>query len=641
MDEFKKKRLSLAILVFLSFLTVLLGYISFDLVFPDYPFSRKLYYAFQLFSMESGDRFYERGEVHSLMFVIIYNSARFLAIFTLIYTILLALVSVLRDRFFQTRVRRMHGHSILCGLGEVGNAIVRNCKDKHKLVIIENDPENENLEQYRKEGIKVITGNALDPEMLIKAGIEHASLLYALTGDDFSNLTVIRNAKTIFRNLRLNQKFKLAANIDSCNLKSAATKEICSKNDEVEPPLMHLLNAYYNYAIERSNAALSGNADPAKDKDWESLKKALLAYIPVDYPDRMNPDFEVKLFNINELSARYIFRRYAPDSFSPVTDPNSEPVHILFLGYSQMGEELLKLCIQNCQFINCKNTKITILYQEADLAEIKVLTKHKNISRLIDLQFLKLNPHHLTLSNLALNGLSSVKVIYICSEQDRYQASYSVKAREIFGQSVPIIRWFSKDVISGSSKSVTSNLYTIDILESVATEKNIMDEVIDYPAIAVHNRWLLRAINDYVNNVEKNILQQQDIQAPKLTLLPWHLLNEETRDDNRSVIEHNFIKIRSMGQPADPDHYIQPEKIKVDFSFLKDKQKVEQLAEMEHRRWMATKYYYDWDYNPNREDEQKLHNNLIGFDQLNEGTQEYDIKQIEELEEVWNLKIKV
>jgi hypothetical protein len=418
-------------------------------------------------------------------------------------------------------------------------------------------------------------------------------------------------------------------------------KEIGSQNNEVEPPLLHLLNAYYNNANMRLNATLSGNADPAKDKDSESLKKALLAYIPTDSPDGMNPDFEVKLFNINELSARYIFRRFAPDSFNPVTDPNSEPVHILFLGYSQMGEELLKLCIQNCHFINRKNTKITILSQEADLAEKKVLTKHKNISKLVDLQFVKLNPHHLTLSNLALNGLSSVKVIYICSEQDRYQASYSVKAREVFGKNVPVIRWFSKDVISGSSKSVTSNLYTIDILESVATQENIMDEVIDYTAIAVHNRWLLRAINDYVNTVEKNIIQQQDIQAPKLTLLPWHLLNEETRDDNRSVIEHNFIKIRSMGQPADPDHYIQPEKVKVDFSFLNDNQKVEQLAEMEHRRWMATKYYYDWDYNLDRKDEQKLHNNLIGFDQLDAGTQEYDKKQILELEEVWNLKIKV
>ena len=150
MENFKKIGWSLTIPIVLCFLTVLLGYISFNTVFPDYPFLRKLYYAFQLFSTESGDRFYERDVAYSLMTQIIYNTARFLAIFTLIYTIVLAFLSVIKERFNSSRVKKMHDHTILCGLGDLGNTIARNFEPKKKLVIIEKNTQNENLEQLRK-----------------------------------------------------------------------------------------------------------------------------------------------------------------------------------------------------------------------------------------------------------------------------------------------------------------------------------------------------------------------------------------------------------------------------------------------------------------------------------------------------------
>jgi hypothetical protein len=62
-----------------------------------------------------------------------------------------------------------------------------------------------------------------------------------------------------------------------------------------------------------------------------------------------------------------------------------------------------------------------------------------------------------------------------------------------------------------------------------------------------------------------------------------------------------------------------------------------QLAETEHRRWMATKYYNGWTYNKNRNKDRKQHNNLIAFNQLDQGTQDYDLKQIMDLEELWRL----
>ncbi len=123
----------------------------------------------------------------------------------------------------------------------------------------------------------------------------------------------------------------------------------------------------------------------------------------------------------------------------------------------------------------------------------------------------------------------------------------------------------------------------------------------------------------------------------KKTMNTWHLLDDETRDDNRSVVEHNFVKIRAMGQLNQWQDCEQIENGDVDFSFLKDEEKVWKLAEMEHRRWMATKYYYGWEYNEERRTELKQHNSLLEFEKLDHGTKKYDYDQIKELKEVWEV----
>jgi hypothetical protein len=639
MENYKKIGWSLVIPIMLTLLTVVLGYISFDTVFPDYPFLRKLYYSFQLFSMESGDRFYETGKTYCVATMIIYNAARFLAIFTLIYTIVLAFLSVIKERFYYSRVKKMHGHTILCGLGELGNIIAGNFEPKKKLVIIEKDTSNENLAQLRKQGVKIICGNALDPEVLKRVGIEHADYLYALAGDDFDNLTILKNARAAVMDLPAGKDgLTMAGNIDSLNLKKTAYQEMDDSAEDKISELRNLLDSFHEKAIAIANQTINTDIKDELTKEFESLKTRLMTYNPSGNLKIFAPDYKVKLFNINELGARYIFRQYPPDRFVPVSNVQAPPVHILLLGYSQMGEELFKLCVQNCHYINGKNTRITILYQDAGFAENKILTKHKNITKLIDLHFVNLNPHHLTPGSLTENGLTSVGVIYICSEQDRTQASYTRTAREVFGKCVPIVTWFFREKVFGGSNRESVNIYTVEILKSAATHQNIIDEAIDYKAIAIHNGWLKRAISDYVAQVEKNIKDKQEIALPKSTLLPWHLLDEEIRDDNRSVVEHNLIKLRSVGQITDPALYLNPEVSLVDFSFLSDDVIVSQLAGMEHRRWMANKYFNAWEYCAVRNDPKKHHNDLKEFDELDQDTKEYDIKQVKELKEVWELK---
>ncbi len=630
------KKPGIITLIILSALTVIVGYISFQIAFPDYPFLRKLYYAFQLFTTESGDRIYESRETISWYGFLIFNLARFLAVSTLIYTIVFALYTVLKDELYLTRVKYMNKHVIICGLGEIGFALANNYDEKDNLVIIENNVDNENLSKLKKQGVKIVKGNALDPQTLEKAGVSHAKCLIALTGDDFSNLTIIRNANEIYKKYgRNNDPIRLAANIDSRNLKTAASQEGLV-SIEYDCSFSKILDEYFASASEYVKKDKDGNRIAGKER-YELAETELKKYNP-DCAQQSNMHInQARLFNINELAARYIHHCYPPDRFRPVTKKDDPPVHILILGYSQMGEELLKLSVQNCHYLNQSKTRITLVSLDADLVEQKARNKRNRISEIVDIQFIRFNPHHLSHQFIAAQKLHNVDIIYICSPNESTQASYSVKAREIFGNNIPIVRSFARDVFTRSDSDEST--YNVFVYNEIARYALIIDESIDKKAIATHNRWLKREIINYIDKVNKAISEDvEKIPIPKKTMKTWHLLDDETRDDNRSVVEHNFVKIRAMGQLNKWNTCEDIENAKVDFSFQKDEAKVWQLAEMEHRRWMATKFYYGWEYNVDRKDELKRHNNLLAFEKLDDRTKNIDYNQIkDDLQEVWGL----
>jgi len=620
--------------VILTILTIILGYLSFHFVFPDYPFFRKLYYTFQLFTMESGDRFYENG-IQSIPVTVIFNLARFSAIAAVFSTIVIAILSVLQYKLFLNLIRFMRGHTILCGLGDIGKAVSDNFKNKRKLIIIEKDASNEYLVSLKKKGARIIDANALDISVLEKLGIHNAACLLALTGDDFDNLTIIRQAVEIVRKKTSAVKdVKLIANINSRNLKAAVIEEWQDKAEFSGCILKKRLNQFYTIANEKLNNA-GGQIPEDPGSRYIAAKEALSGYDPVMDSPEINLG-NIMLLNINQMAGRYIFLNFPPDRFRPITKTGDKAMNILMLGYSNIGEEILKSCIRNCHYINRKNTRITLITVDGDIILEKLRSKFRNISRIIDLDVINLNPHHITNKFMNENDLQDVDIVYICSPEDNYQASYSSKARELFGENMPIVRPFYKKHLLCNVENA-GNTYSFNIFNKVANMKSIVDESLDRKAIAVHNQWIMQAIPLYIEEVEKCLSNNQSIPRPKTTLAPWHFVDEEIRDNNRSVIDHINVKLRSMGQLRDPDQYNHPELANIDYSFLQDDDKVEQLAEIEHRRWMATKYICGWINKEPRNDLEKRHDCLVDFDALKEGIKNIDRQQIRKMEQIIEL----
>ena len=102
------------------------------------------------------------------------------------------------------RMRKERNHTIVCGYGKLGRYVCDILKEKkQKYLIIDKDAEK--CTGLVSSGESILRGDALDPDVLKKAGIEKAKGLIATLGEDSENIYLIMTASD------LNPKLYLAA----------------------------------------------------------------------------------------------------------------------------------------------------------------------------------------------------------------------------------------------------------------------------------------------------------------------------------------------------------------------------------------------------------------------------------------------
>lgn len=105
----------------------------------------------------------------------------------------------------EKKAAKYKGHYIICGMGGLGCHIANElCATKRPLVAIDiniNDIE-DTPEIFQQDGA-FIAGDATDNNTLLKAGVEQARGIFAVTGDDNQNLVVSLTAKQLNPHIRV------------------------------------------------------------------------------------------------------------------------------------------------------------------------------------------------------------------------------------------------------------------------------------------------------------------------------------------------------------------------------------------------------------------------------------------------------
>jgi voltage-gated potassium channel len=106
-------------------------------------------------------------------------------------------------RAYRQRARMQHdldsisGHTIVCGYGRLGSAIVRSLRENHSGVVIIERNKDLCHRAYDQDDLAFVNGDAEADEVLRQAGIERAHALVAALDNDASNVFLCLTARVL------------------------------------------------------------------------------------------------------------------------------------------------------------------------------------------------------------------------------------------------------------------------------------------------------------------------------------------------------------------------------------------------------------------------------------------------------------
>jgi len=122
------------------------------------------------------------------------TAATWLAKMILAYAVIRGVAVLFGRRLRQWWFEKMSnttGHTVVCGLGRRGSVLANKLLDRGtKVVVVEMDEKNPELEPLARKGVHIVTGNALDEFVLQQARADHAGRVISLLPDDEKNAAV-------------------------------------------------------------------------------------------------------------------------------------------------------------------------------------------------------------------------------------------------------------------------------------------------------------------------------------------------------------------------------------------------------------------------------------------------------------------
>lgn len=98
--------------------------------------------------------------------------------------------------------RYLAGHVVLVGYGHLGQKIGKQLSNSDIPFVVADD-NREIVERLREKGVTAVTGDALDPNVLIQAHIAHASMLVIATPDTFDVRQMMQVARKLNNNIEI------------------------------------------------------------------------------------------------------------------------------------------------------------------------------------------------------------------------------------------------------------------------------------------------------------------------------------------------------------------------------------------------------------------------------------------------------
>lgn len=498
---------------------------------------------------------------------------------------------------------------VVCGIGETGYRIAKDyCLHSDKrVVVIDSDPLNALAAELENYGAIVISGNAMDPLVLMKAQVIHAKELFLCTSDDKANIAIAKNADRLTRRLKPREIERLQR------------------------------------IARRHELSVAG----------ETPHLGLRCFLCVDTPDiyevfsahsffATNTDrFAIRLFNRRETIARNIFRNCAPDLYYRPRSQDDPRIHILFIGFEALVREMILQTALTAHYTDFRLPLVTVLCPSDMETNIgRFMHRYPQLLQTVEIRFLHYDP--MTVSAEHWREMQAEVPFSVCYVAMRRDVEGILSARRLnrlrrLG-GMPAVNFvvclnqqnYLAEIIDDDflpitlDKSVLPEHEPIEYFETLDETISIavvVNEALDVLARTLHNAYL------------HSQTSQGASAAQNASIVSWSDLPAHKKKANQHAAAHVDVKLRicsCIPRAADD--------AAAEVRFPPDAETLEVLAQLEHRRWMADKHLAGYSFGPRRDEDRMLHPDLIPWEQLTDADKEKDRENIRQIPKLLQLQ---
>lgn len=349
---------------------------------------------------------------------------------------------------------------------------------------------------------------------------------------------------------------------------------------------------------------------------YEDIEQKLFTQVDVKAP------FLTKIVNPHRLIAEKLLEEYPLYQHyeTQLRDEYGEPLHLLFLGFDETNQQIALEAMERGHFLTRKKLQITILDENPNKLQNYWFRYYPNSSKVADFHFKEFDLLVDHLTNWIEQSQDRYTHVFISHEDDLNSLLEGINLSKKIKEIPIYINVQDYGLISYHIDSNTadfSHVHCFGYLDDVLNKNYFINEDLDAFAKLYH----------------------QNYQKSRGLNTSWEKLNHFTKESNRSQAKHAYTKLMLLELTSDSR----------DESGLKRKtdpmteeeflqyvsQRLEPLAEIEHRRWNAFHYLRGWNQleNPTKDmlkvPELKQHACLVSWEELDElsNLAEIDYKQ--------------
>ena len=531
------------------------------------------------------------------------NTWVYLAGFVAAFYTALSVISLIAKRFIDTQSVVQTSKSpyiLVCGLGQKGCAYIDSellHDSATRIIAIEKDAQNPNIEKYRAKGVAIKVADARDTEVLKTLQLAHVQHMVLLTGKDTDNLEIALALREMFTQQDLDVK-KLFIHIDDRGL-----------------------DKFY--------------------KDGGLL----------DDTARL----EIKIFSLSRNSARALFLEHFVDGDSRVFTDSDRPFSLVVAGYSKLALEVIGQIGELAHLPN--ENKVTIYCVDEDAARFRMAVENRyiNIGQIpsLTLEYVALSHQSRDFYTHALweNDITNIMLCYDNAQTNLDVAAELADSTFLYAINTDTlaskihIAIYDNDKLADHINNNQVHFKYFDVFAQtahMASREMVVDEKFEIMAMCIHAGYEMRYNPDTLFS-DQAAINRAWYKTARLS----------DRDSSRAQAYHIPIKLKALGMGIRPsslngealllhnrrlfhESLLRDELTKLgldeasmaekteqlvgdnawnteDFAFFPSDYEtfMEKLLRAEHNRWNAHHWLKGWTHNTTKNPALKQHDCLV------------------------------